>query len=124
MPSWPESTNFFSVPARSRKYPVLASGHDGRHLLRQRRGRRRIGLERRHDVHPVERVQMIEVDDVVLHHLGQEHDVADDLGILGNLDAERVLHRAHRGQRVHRGADAADALAERPGVARIAALAG
>ena len=41
---------------------------------------------------------------------------------LRNLDAERVFHRADRGQRVDRGADAADALAEGPGVARIAPL--
>ena len=37
-----------------------------------------IGLERVDDVHPVERVQVIEVDHVILHVLRGEHDVADE----------------------------------------------
>ena len=44
----------------------------------------RIGLERVDDVHPVERVQMIEVNDVILHVLGRQHDVADQLGCRRN----------------------------------------
>ena len=40
----------------------------------------------------------------------------------GILIAERVLDRAHRSERVHAGAYAADALDERPRVARVAAL--
>ncbi len=59
---------------------------------------------------------------VVLHVLGAEHQVADQLRVRRHGDAQRVLDRAHRGQRVHRRAHAADALAERPGVARVAAL--
>ena len=35
---------------------------------------------------------------------------------------QRVLDRAHRSHRMNAGADAADALGERPGVARIAVL--
>ena len=38
---------------------------------------------------------MVEVDDMVLHHLGQEHDVADDFRILRDLDCQCVLDRAH-----------------------------
>ena len=37
--------------------------------LGERRRLRRIGRQRRHDVDPVERVQVVEVDDVVLHAL-------------------------------------------------------
>ncbi len=80
-----------------------------------------IGLERVDDVHPVQRVQVIEVDHVILHVLRGEHDVADQLRRGRNGDAQRVLNRAHAGQRVHRGAHAADALGDGPGIARIAA---
>ena len=39
----------------------------------------------------------------------------------GTADAQRIFHRAHAGQRMHRGADAAYALGDGPGIARIAA---
>jgi hypothetical protein len=47
---------------------------------------------------------------------------AEQVGVLRDLDAQCVLHRAHAGQRVGAGAHAADALDEGPGVARVAAL--
>ena len=91
-----------------------------RDRLRQRDVVRRIGLQRGNDIHPVQRVQMIEMHDVVVHL--RSHDVADDVGVLRAWHMrQRVLHRAHRGQRMGAGADAADALGERPGVARVAA---
>ena len=93
-----------------------------RDLLRQRRRGGRIGLERRHHIHPVQRVQMVEVNHMVLDILRQLHDVADDLRVLGDGDAQGVFHRAHRSERVNGGAHAADAFAECPGIARIAAL--
>ena len=65
---------------------------------------------------------MIEVDDVVVRLQRELHQIADRVGVLRNSDPERVLDRAHRGQRVRAGADAADAFGERPGVARIAVL--
>ena len=40
----------------------------------------------------------------------------------GTCIPRAVLHGAHAGQRVHRGAHAADAFAECPGIARVAAL--
>ena len=40
----------------------------------------------------------------------------------GTSISQRVLHRADAGERVHHGADAADALRPDPGFARIAAL--
>ena len=80
-----------------------------------------IGLERVDDVHPVQRVQVIEVHHVILHVLRGHHDVADQLGGGRDGDAERVFNGAHAGQSVHGGADAADALGDGPGIARIAA---
>ena len=72
-------------------------------------------------IDPVERVQVIEVDHMVLHILAGADDVADQVGILWNLDAERIFDGAHRRQRVNRRAHAADPLRPDPGFARIAA---
>ena len=62
-------------------------GRMGRNFLRERSGVIN-GLRRGHECHPIERVQVIEVDDVILHHLGEEHHVADDFRVLGDCDAE------------------------------------
>ncbi|CAM2154319.1 hypothetical protein PT2222_300024 [Paraburkholderia tropica] len=89
--------------------------------LREFGGALRVRVERAHHVDPVERVQVIEVHEVVVHPQRGLHEIADEIRILGNRDAERVLHRAHRRERVRARADAADALDERPRIARIAA---
>ena len=91
-----------------------------RDRLRQFGGRLGIGLERRDHVHPVQRMQMIEVHQMVVRVERQLHDVADGVGVLRDPDVERVLDGAHRGQGVRAGAHTADALGEGPGVARIA----
>ena len=93
-----------------------------RNGLRDRRSLGRIGLERRGHIHPIERVQMIEVDHVVLHHLRAGDQIADDARVVGHLDVERVFDRADARQRVDHGAHSADALRPDPGFARIAAL--
>ena len=87
-----------------------------------RGGFARIGAQSRHDVNPVEGVQLIEVRHVVLRVQGRVDQVADDVGVLRNLPADGVLDGAHGGKGVNAGADAADAFDECPGVARIAAL--
>ena len=93
-----------------------------RDRLRQLRRRRRIGLERGDDIHPVERMQMIEVHHMVVHILRGDHQIADQLRVGRDGVAQRVLHRAHAGDAVHQRAHPADALGEGPGVARIAVL--
>jgi hypothetical protein len=91
-------------------------------LLRQIGGGLGVGLERAHDVDPVERMQVVEVDHVVLHVLRAEHQVAHEFSGGRHGDAERILNRADRRERVHRGADAAGTFGEGPGIPRIAAL--
>ena len=88
----------------------------------ERGGLRRVGLERRDDVDPVERRQLVEVDDVIVQRVRDHDEVADVLRVLRDLELQRVLDRAHRRDGVHRGADAAEALREEPGVARVAPL--
>ncbi len=91
-----------------------------RQRLRQRRGRLRVGLQRGDDIHPVQCMQMVEMHDVVVDVLCADHQVADQLGVGRDADLQRVLDGADRGDGMHQGAHAADALGEGPGVARIA----
>jgi hypothetical protein len=63
---------------------------------------------------------MVEMHDVVVNRVRRDDDVADQLGVERHLHLQRVLHRAHRDDGVHRGAHAADALGDGPGVARVA----
>ena len=90
--------------------------------LRELRRGRRVRVERRHDVDPVECVQMIEVDHVVLDALGRDDQVTQQACIGWRFGADGVLHGANRGDRMNRGAHAADALDEGPSVTRVATL--
>ena len=81
-----------------------------------------IGFKRAHHVDPVEGRELIEVDDVVLNVKGGVQEISDDVRILRNLDSDRVLNRTDGGKRMNARADAADALNERPGVARVASF--
>jgi hypothetical protein len=81
-----------------------------------------IRLQRRHHVHPVQGMQVIEMHDMVVDILAGNHEIADQLGIVGNGIIQGILHGAYRGDAVHQGTDAADTLGEGPGVARVASL--
>src|SRR6516225_5813259 len=67
-------------------------------------------------------MQVIEVHHMVLGVLRAEHQVANQLGVLGHADAKGVLHGAYTRERVDCGANTAGALGEGPGVAWIAAF--
>ena len=90
--------------------------------LRQCRGGLGVGRQGRDHVHPVQRVQVIEMHHVIVHVLGGDHQVADQLGIWRYLVAQGVFHRADRGNAMHQGADAANTLGESPCIARVASL--
>jgi hypothetical protein len=91
-----------------------------RDRLRQRRSFRRVRAERADDVDPIERVQVIEMDDVILHVLRRYDQIAEQPCVRRGHGADSPFDCADRGDGVNRGADAADALGEGPGVARIA----
>jgi hypothetical protein len=86
------------------------------------RGLLGIRLQCGHHVDPVERVQVVEVHQVILGVQRRVHEIPDDVRVLRDLDADRVLDRADGSERMHPGAHAADALRERPCVAWIAPL--
>ena len=81
-----------------------------------------VGLEGAHDVHPVERRELIKVHQMVVRVKRRIHQVADEIGVFGNVDRQSVLDGAYGRKRVNPGADAADAFDERPSVAGVAAL--
>ena len=85
-------------------------------------GRGRVGLACRYHVYPVHRSELVEMRDMVLNQLRAHHQVADVPRVGRDGVAERVLHGAHRGQRMHHGAYAADALGKSPSIAWIAPL--
>ncbi len=101
---------------RSRRVRPVRDG------LRQEGGPARIRLESGEDVDPVQRVQVVEVDHVVLYRLRRDDQVAQQPRVGGRLRADGLLHRAHRADRMDGGADAADPLGEGPGIPRVAVL--
>jgi hypothetical protein len=128
------------TPVGIREDPQLAGFHEVLHLrldigkvagggiavlgdrLRQFRSCLRVRLQRGDDVHPIQCMQVIEVHHVIVDVLCPAHQVADQLGVLRDRIIEGILDRTDRGHAVHQGADAADALGEGPGVARVATL--
>ncbi len=119
MPSWPLSTNLASRAWTSPKY--LGEVFGQLEMLRAiSEVFARVGLQRADHVDPVQGVQMVEVNDVILHVLGAKHQVPHHFGVRRHGDAQRVLDRADRGQGMHGRADAAGPLGKGPGVARIA----
>jgi hypothetical protein len=90
--------------------------------LRQRGRLRRIGGQGRDDVHPIERVQVIEVNDVVLNALRGDDQIAQQASVRRRLGSDGGLDCPNRSDRMHGGAHAANALREGPRVTRVASL--
>ena len=80
------------------------------------------GLGNLQDVDPVERRQLIEVNDVIVQRVRNQNEIADVLGVEPALRAQGVFDGAHARHGVDGCAHAAEALGEEPGVAWIAAL--
>ena len=73
-----------------------------------------VGFERLYGRNPVERVQVVEVHQVVVDVKGAEHYVPDVVGVFGNLDIQSVFYRPNRCERVDSSADTAYPLGECP----------
>jgi len=82
----------------------------------------RVGLQRTDHVHPVQGMQMVEVHHVIVDVLLGDHQVADDVRRLRNLDIQRVLDGANGGDGMNQRTYTTGALGERPGVPRVATL--
>ena len=94
----------------------------GRQFLRQFRGGLGIGGGGRNHVHPVQPRQMVQMHQVIMVHEAELHEVADDIGVIGDVNAEGVFNGLHGRQGMGARAHAADALGKGPGVTRVAAF--
>lgn len=121
MPSWPLATRARILVLHLGQLIGTVEG-PGRYPLEQVGRFLRIGLKRRRDVHPVQRGELVEVNDVIVDVVGRNDEVADVLGVDRYLGADGVLHRPHRGDGVNGGTYPADALHYHPGIAWVAAL--
>ncbi len=102
---------------------IAGRGHSpARDRLRQFRCRLWIGGKRGDYIHPVERMQVVEMVDMVMHLQRELHDVADDIGVFRDGDAKAFSTARTDVSAMGAGADAADPLGEGPSIARIAAL--
>ena len=63
-----------------------------RHLLLQCRRRLGISLKRINRIDPVKRVQVIEMHQVIMYLQRQLHDIPYAVGVLGNIDTQRIFH--------------------------------
>ena len=65
---------------------------------------------------------MIEMNDVILYVLDPGQQVAQDAGVVRNLNSQGVFDCSHGADGMNRSSDAADALCEQPGSARVTSL--
>ena len=100
---------------RTRERPV-------RDRLCELGGLRRIARERAHHVDPVERLQVIEVNHVIMDILCGHDEVAQNACIRRWHGSDGMFHRANGRDRMHRRTHPADSLGERPCIARIASF--
>ncbi len=82
----------------------------------------RIGLKGADDVHPVQGMQMIEVNNMVVLVLSAMQQVANDACIGGNGDADSIVDCPHRGHSMGVGSDPAGALNKMMRVPGVPAL--
>ena len=111
MPSCPLSTNFFSLALSGLEIVDTALAGSG-DLAGQIGGLFRVGFEGADHIHPVQGVEMIEVNDVVVQELGAQKKVADDAGVVRDGDAHGGVPGAHGGQPVNVSANPAGPLGE------------
>ena len=99
----------------------IAGGAFGprRKFLRKQRSLGGIGFESGNDIHPVERMQLIKMDNMVVHIQYGGHDVAYHLSIRRDDDIERVLYRSYRAKRMDGGTYSTYASYENPSVTRV-----
>jgi len=81
-----------------------------------------VGLERADDIHPVQCVQMVEMNEMVVQELGTQQQVTNDAGIVGDGNAHGGVTGSHRSQPMNIGTNPAGPLREQIGIARVTAL--
>ena len=90
-----------------------------RNRLLQIARRRRIRRQRTHYIRPVQRVEVVEVHDVVLHKLDPLQEVAHNPRIVRDRDTQRIFDCSHGADSMYGRSDSADALSEHPRISRV-----
>jgi len=91
------------------------------HIIGERGRGLGISLQGAHHVHPVQGVQMIKVDEMIVLELGAVEEIADDSGVVGNFYLDRIFDCPHRGQGMGQRSDPAGALDKMMGIPGIPA---
>ena len=112
-----------SLNALLHAFEIIDATH-GRiaHIIRQGGGFLGIGLQGTDNVHPVQGMQMIKMNNVIMLELGAHEQIANDARIVGYLDADCIIDCPHRGQSMGVSSDAAGALHKMMGIPWISAL--
>ena len=105
----------FQLGLNSPEFCFAVAGPVG-NALRQLGCFLRISLQRRNDINPIQRRQMIKMDYMILHRVLRHDHIADVLGVERHLYLEGMFHRADRRDGMHRGADTAETLGVDPGI--------
>ena len=128
MPPIPIGKNSQLPAAGYRLHLVLRSfqfiarvARPGRKGFRQLRGCGRIGLGDLQHVHPIERRELIEVDNVIVQGMRDENQITNVLRVGRHFQLQGVFHGTHAGHRMDGRTDAAKALREEPCITGIAA---
>ena len=82
----------------------------------------RVGFKRGGDIHPIQRMQVVKMDDMILNVLNGFDDVADQAGIGGDLNFQGIFDSSHGAECMYRRSDTANSLGKRPGISRDRAL--
>jgi hypothetical protein len=101
---------------------LVHAGPGGGYAVGDVRGLFGVGLEGAHHIHPVEGMEMIEMDDVIMEELCPHEKVSDDPCVVRNGHLGGHVHATHRGEGMDVGADAARALGKEPCITGVAPL--
>ena len=91
-------------------------------IVRQCCGLFGIGFKRTDNIHPIQRMQMIKMNNMIMLKLGAHQKVADNSCVFGYLHANCVIDCPHRGHSMGVRSDAAGELYKMMGIPWIASL--
>src|SRR5208282_2408093 len=75
---------------------------------------RRVSHGNGSDIDPIQRRQMVKMNDVIVQGVSNQNEIADVLGICRNFELQGIFNGPNGGHRVNRGAHSAEALRENP----------
>ena len=99
---------------------MIAERYPDHAILGEEGGCFRVCFQSRYDIDPVQRMQLVEMDCMVMHVKYCFHNVAHHLRIGRNGDVQRLFHRTHGAERMNGSTHTANTSHKYPGIAGIA----